>query len=490
MASVTPLAGIANALLLQRLKWPVAMVRWRAAREIRELLRSVDTRQAIAAELLTFLSRCETESDVCSVLSLLVMTEPAARPDKNEVIARVGCPSILADFLLEVLYGPGSALGGWERAHSGEVPDEFEPDDYFLQHKAAHLPPIFFTELRDLANKTRLPFVNQWAWEWKNLRDRLGTGYTLYPHYFDGYGETRSGVVGQYQQRQTEIFRSALLRTFSLAATDWGMPTRLAVDHLLEHIPAIGGLFDLDPSERPACVGDLPEKCLAGDSDLESILREWVRMNRRGARNCVSLVSPFPFESAKYGDVYVGAFLVTPDFQLPTDNGLYEPMDFTLVRDTLSLQGVVQTTTLDHMKRDGSAGWSVPVCSSLFPIPHGYWNSDFFAIGLPIVTPYCLQTKVAVQVRGGFLAQIAGENILATTTVWNDTWTSNYAIGGTTRCGAAAELKNEIFRQLPGSVSAGLRLAWFIKSRVWKRAKEYDEYALEVRQAIILDEAA
>ncbi len=486
MASVT--ARHTMAILMQRLKWPVPMVRWRAAREIRGLLQSDKTRADMTAELLTFLDLCTTESDVCSVLCLLFLTESKARPSRDEVVERVKCPSILADILIEKTFGPGAELGGWESAHSGEAPGWFEPDKYFLDHKGAHIPPTFYNELGKIERSTGLPLRHQWAWEWHNLRERLGTRLTSYAHYFDEYGDTQSGVKGQYLQRQTEIFRSAHIRTFAFAVSEWGMPLRLAGDYMLEHIPAVGGIFDLDPNPKPDTLRDLPKKASADGSDLEGVLAEWVEANRNVEMPAVSFKTPTPFDLAKYGDVTVGAYFVSPGFEMREDHGPFEPMDFTLITKSLTINGVVRDVKADDMKRDGKAGWCVPVCSSLFPMPYGFWSSDYFAIGLPLVTPYCLDEESVIGAKAGALELTSRDALLSRTRIWNDVWTPSYVGGGHTRCGAIAELEKAKFKDLPNRAPEGSKLAWYIETRIWKRETGHGEYSMEKRRALIMDD--
>lgn len=482
-------AEIANALLLQRLKWPVPMVRWRAAREIRDLLQSVETRTGVTLALLDFLQDCSTESEVCSVLNLLFLVDREARPTRGEIVERIRCPSILADFLLEKTFGRGMGVGGWETAHSSEVSKDFEPDEYFVKHNTAHIPKIFFNEMRELERSTRLPFIRQWSWEWQNLSEKLSTNFTIYPRYFDDYGEIQAGVMGLYQQRQSEVFRSAHIRTFALAVTKWNMPLVVASNYLLNHLPAIGGFFDLDPGRSPECLFDLTTNCLQEGTDLQTVLSSWVTTNRISKTPCVSIVSPFPIELAKYGDVYIGAYFVTHDFEMDEDQGLYELPNVTPVTDSLSIIGVVPDTQVDQMKREGKAGWYVPVCSSLFPFPYGFWNGDYFAIGVPIVAPYCLPVDSAIRVQDGMLELMAGEDTVARTRIWNDVWSPTYVRGGNTRCGAAAELERRTFNALPQRAPMGSKLAWFIRERIWKRPTGYGEYVMEQRQTLVLDES-
>jgi hypothetical protein len=285
--------------------------------------------------------------------------------------------------------------------------------------------------------------VQQWAFEWKKLRDQLGTGCTAYPHYFDSYGETRSGVVGQYLQRQAEVFRSAYIRTFSLAVSQWQMPLERALDELLEHIPAVGGFFELEPTERPEWLRDFPEQCLADDSDLDGLLKEHIKLARCAPSRWVSFVTPFDTGRAKYGDLYVGAYLVTDEFTLDPDQDLFEPSAPIFIKDTLSVAGSYHATRIEDVTMQGHTGSAIPFCTSLFPMPHGYWQSDYFAIGLPVVANYCLPPCASLRVSGGAIEVVLAGNVLSQTSVWNDAWSPRYPKGGTTRCGAAAEVSSE-----------------------------------------------
>ncbi|OWZ90520.1 hypothetical protein B9J07_27130 [Sinorhizobium sp. LM21] len=481
-------SDIPLALLFQRLSWPIGMVRWRAARAIRELLANEPTRTPATQALLSFLKGRRTESEVCSILSVLTVTNEKHRPDIDDVVGRIGCPSILADVLLDSLYGEGAALGGWETAHSGDPPLGFQPDAYFMEQKGAHLPPNFYNRLIRLERNTGLPFVDQWAWEWQSLCAALGTKFTRYANYFGDVSEARAGIVGQYHQRQTEVFRSAFIRTFAYAVTTWGMPLESAVGYLIDHVPAVGGLFDLELNRKPDCLGNIPALCVKEHSDLKGIVAEWVRENRLKDMPCVSLVSPLPAEEARYGDVYLGAFLVTPDFELRDDRGLFEPMTLTQLGTRLSVDGFIQDIELAELKENGKVGWAAPVCSSLLSKPYGYWTADLFSIGMPVVAPYCLPGPARIRAADGTLRLVDREATLASTLLWNDVWTPNHPKGGSTRCGAVAQLSRKLFCALPGSVDADLKLAWFIQTRVWKREK-YGDFELIERRDLVLDEA-
>ena len=184
-------SSVTLSFLLQRLKWPVSMVRWRSAKEVRDLLNELSTRAAMNDALLIFLDRCGTESEVCSVLSIIFLADPAARPPLDDVVNRIQHPSILADELLDLAYGQGSRIGGWWATHAGTAPIDFDAGDYFQECNIAHLAPFFLTELQRLQRNTGLPFLRQWAFEWHTLREKHETRYTRYPHYFDNVSDAR-----------------------------------------------------------------------------------------------------------------------------------------------------------------------------------------------------------------------------------------------------------------------------------------------------------
>ena len=153
-------APLALSFLFQRLKWPVPMSRWRTAKEIRNLLNDPDTRASTTDALLDYLYQCKTESEVCEILTIVFLTSPVGRPTRTALASCIHCPSILADIILERTYGLGRGIGGWGQAHSGHAPADFEGGSYFEEHKTAHVPPIFVSNLRRLERVSGYPFSN------------------------------------------------------------------------------------------------------------------------------------------------------------------------------------------------------------------------------------------------------------------------------------------------------------------------------------------
>ncbi len=150
------------------------------------------------------------------------MLSEAARPDLATVREPIRQPSILAEVLLQEMY---HAVAGcqWWRGHSGPPSFSFEPSSYFERHRTHHAPVVLSSNLTDLERNSGLPFMRQWAYEWQQLCERTKTGFTEYPYYFGDFGEVRGGIIGQFSPRQSELYRSAYLRTFAIAVSDVGL---------------------------------------------------------------------------------------------------------------------------------------------------------------------------------------------------------------------------------------------------------------------------
>lgn len=489
MAELKSQASDTLSFLTQRLNWPVPMVRWRAAREIRSLLECEDTRDEMSEKLLDFLEMCKTESEVCAVLNLFLLSDEKARPTRSSLISRLNHPSILADFLLERMYGWGKGAGGWLGAHSGPAPLNFVPSVYFEKHKSAHLPPIFFDRLKELESYSGAPFVKQWAFEWHTLCEQTGTRFTRYPDHFNDVMETRSGIVGQYQQRQTEAMRSAHIRTFARAVSEWNMPQGQALDELFDHIPAISGLFDLEPIERPIWLGDFPKKCLDDTVGLKELLQGLLSEFRGKDERILSFTSPFKIDDARHGHLQLSAFLATEDFKLGNEKDIFEPPTFCDARKNLSVETEWSGRSMEDSSMEGQTGRAIPICNGIHAVPHGHWMSNYFSAGILVLAGYCLPGGKNLRVRNGELELIIDEVVISVTSVWHDFWTPHYAQnGGHTRNGVSVEVTSDVLNKISEGRSDGLKLGWFLKTWVWKPDTDYGEYKLTERRTFVFDD--
>lgn len=485
MVPLTNSPSLALSFLFQRLKWPVPMSRWRTAKEIRNLLNNPSTRSSTTDALLDYLDRCRTESEVCEILTIVFLTSPDARPTHTALVSQVRCPSILADIILERTYGRGRGIGGWAQAHSGRAPADFEGGSYFEEHKCAHVPPIFVSNLRKLERVSGYPFLQHWAYEWKSLRDKLDTRFTRYPHYFDNVSDIRAGIIGQYWQRMREIYLSAYLRTLAYAVSEWRMPQTVAEGYCVEMAHGIAGLFDVEPGARPAWLSDVPERFCAPGVDFTPLVRQLVQTARAEGMRLVSLDTPVASSVQKFAKLTLSAHLVTPDYELPEDAFLYEKMPWLPIADTLELKGPPAEITIEEASTKGKTGSEVPVCNCLFPIPFGTWQSDYLAVGLSISAPYAVPSTEIRCTHENIDCIAPDGKIASRTQIWNDNWAPPYPKGGSTRCGTATMIDEAVLATAQRRL--GRNLAWFASLRIWDRKTEYGEYAESRRTTFVLD---
>ena len=478
-------APIALSFLFQRLKWPVPLSRWRTAKEIRNLLNEPGTRSSTTDALLDYLDQCKTESEVCEILTIVFLTSPVGRPTRTTLASRIHCPSILADIILERIYGLGRGIGGWRWAHSGPAPADFEGGRYFEEHKTAHVPPILMSNLRKLERASRYPFLRHWAYEWKTLCDKLGTRYTGYPHYFDDVLESRAGIMGQYWQRMREVFLSAYLRTLAYAVSEWRLPHRVAEDYCLEIVHGVAGLFDVEPVARPLWLSDIPERFCGPGADFTLLVHELVHAARQEGMRLVSLDTPVASSVQRFAKLTLSAHLVTPDYVLPDDAYLYEKILFIFLGDTFDLDGSPEEITIQEAKTEGKAGDEVAVCSCLFAIPFGHWQGDYHALGLTIPAPYTIPNIVIRCTHESIDSTTSGGKVSARTLIWNDNWVPAHPKGGSTRCGTAIMIDQELLAEAMELL--GRKLAFFIQLRIWNREKEYGDYSESKRTFFLLD---
>lgn len=467
-------ARIALSFLFQRIKWPVPMVRWRTAKEIRDLLNDPVTRPSTTEVLLDYLDHRETESEVCEILTIVLLTLPIARPTHEALTSRIHHPSILTDIILQRIYGTGRGIGGWGQAHSGRAPADFEGGSYFEEHKTAHVPPVLTSNLAKLERVSGHLFLQHWAYEWKVLSERLGTHYTRYPHYFDDVLEARAGIMGQYWQRMRDVYLSAYLRTLAYAVSEWRMPQPTAEGYCIEIAHGIAGLFDVEPMTKPTWLSRYAEPFCATGAELEPLVRDLIQDARDSGMTLVSLNTPVASSMKKYARFTLSAHLVTDDYKLPDNALLYERMLPLLIGDSFELKGPPADVTVEEANSNGEAGNEVSVCSSLFPIPFGTWQSDYISIGLPIPANYTASGTEIRCTRKSIDLVASDGKLISRTSIWNDDWTPQYPRGGSTQCAVATMIDVETLAAAETRLSR--RIAWFAKLRTWDRETQYGDY--------------
>jgi hypothetical protein len=164
---------------------------------------------------------------------------------------------------------------------------------------------------------------------------------------------------------------------------------------------------------------------------------------------------------------------------------LYERMPWLLVGDTLEVKGPPAEITAEDAVVEGRRGQEISVCNCLFPMPFGTWQGDFFGMGIPILAPYVLDgTEIRCSAAGIDLFDSGGA-LASSTRFWNDNWVPPQPKGGSTRCATFAIARASAIAEAEARL--GLKLAWFVRVRVWDREKDYGDYSETERSAFLFD---
>jgi hypothetical protein len=469
MVSVKADAAVALSMLMDRLSWPVKLTRWKAAKAIKGLIEQESTREDATRALLRWIAEARFESEVASGLSVLLVTAPDARPSLETLCGHIAKPSLLSDLLIEKVYD-GRHCGGWRGAHSGWPPEYFVASKYFEDHKMAQVPRIFSHNVEYLDERFELPFMRQWAYEWQRLTDETQTARTGYPSYFGDYGQERSGIVGQFVQRQGEVYRSAYLRMLAFAVSTWGMPSRIAGTYLFDTFSVLPDLFDVEPRERPQWLSDLPARCLAENADLKRLGRRIVKAGTDGDDCLVALGTPLPVGLAEFGDLALSAFFVTDDFVPSEEQALY-PVGDNFRPDDLRFNAKLQS--LEPSEITGRSGKAISVCSQAQPVYHGFWHDDYFQRGLLLPAKYCFEETAIQCADAEGLKLVVGGQVVARTEYWHDAWTPLSAPENPTRCGVSVMMQRD---RLDAAVKRlGMKIGWRVQLDVMQKSGRWTE---------------
>jgi hypothetical protein len=472
--------------LIERLNWPVRMVRWVTAREYAGLLQSSKWSEPAKSIFLEWLSTRTFETEVTSGLAVLTFLEPKHLPSFQEVARVINRPSILADIMLQSIYGFGNIRRGWLSSHSGEVDAAYQPEEYFDKHKTAHVPGIMSGRFRDLEESNGFPLMQQWTYEWQRIMKESDAPHSGYPYHFVDSSRHRCGVNGQFSQRQCDVYRSAFLRTLACAVDQWRMPMEMAEDLARLNMPVTRGIAEIHPSQRPAWLGRNPELCCAEGADLEQIARKLVALRPDGYRP-VTLKIPINVETAEYGELLVAGVLATADFVPdPDDKWYFRPsMGWTLPESDL-FGGQYGTVSAEEYLSAGNTGLCVPVCLDVWPLPSGFWHNDYFVRGIQLPAPYLVAAPLSVEAdKSGIHIFDTSKNNLADWLVWHDRWNPTHVGDGHTRCGMITTLKTSVIEAAEQKLD--MKLGWVVQLKTWKQQAEYEEYKLGERTVFFHD---
>lgn len=472
-------------MLVERLLWPVRMVRWRVAQQYGALLATKRTRDPALAVYLEWLTKRRLESEVVSALSILKCVPYSELPPFSEVCGAVNAPSVLADAIFQQVYGYGNRCGGWSSAHSGEAPASFEQPKYFVRNKGAHVPLILWNTLSRLHARTGIDFPKHWAFEWQSIMDRTDSPHSDYPYYFVESTYRQAGVSGQFSLRQDDVFRSAFIRTVAFGVSK-GMPSRYAHGLACETLTLNSELANLNPVSRPVWLSNLPEQCCADGADLETLVRKIiVAGSSSNGRLPISLKIPISAEVEKFAELEIAAVLATADFKCSSPNLHALGRNLWVLGEPSAFSGPLPEDDITTCTFAGDVGDCVPLAMTLYADPMGFWHVDYFSVGIALPMSCILPGPATIACRPQSLDVEVGGGSVAKWTVWHDNYSPLHAPEGHPRCGMLTVLDLPLVAQAEAKLMR--ELGWVARLRVWKSEKDYGELVMDEKRMFFFD---
>src|SRR5262249_21371681 len=143
-------------------------------------------------------------------------------------------------------------------------------------------------------------------------------------------------------------------------------------------------------TKRPLWLKDTPEKCCQPSVSLEAMARRLIKPNSgsKGMRP-VSLRIPICNAVAEFGEFAVGSFLSIDDFSPPDGfSDSHARMLRWPITDLISFSGELPDEHINEHRIEGATGWCAPICLNLWPTSSGFWQNDYFHLGVASLAPY------------------------------------------------------------------------------------------------------
>ncbi len=472
-------------MLLERIKWPVRLVRWKAAEKFAVLFSSKDLQEKAIGIYLKWLSNQTLESEIVAGLSILLLVPKASLPNYTAVFSSVSKPSILAEMLLRNIFREGGLE--WEACHSGSPPDSFSPDKYFLDNKGAQVPGGMFCELKELEEDTELPFIRQWAFEWNQIMKSGEYPHSSIPYHFADSSTYRRGIIGQFSQKQCDVYRSAYVRTFAYAVSEWEMPIQDAVYHASFTLPLNRNLYSIQNPQKPDWLPSISDKDLLDDLTLESLVKSIVQLSVDGKR-IVSARIPIKFTSYEHAELIINAAMFSDDYIPDSDSKFFrEKSAIWLLQDCITFGGKIKNNGISNFLVKGSKGSYVPVCLNLHPTQMGFWHNDYWELGIALPAPFIANEVVAVCSDKNGITATTSSGHLGFWTIWNDNWTPLYPFKGRPSIGCYTNVNETALHNALNLL--GRKLGWHVTLKLWKSESDYSELVYTERNLLFYENA-
>ena len=466
-------------LLVDRLRWPAALVRERAAAEIAELIS--EGRQDVSHALLAWIGRQELESRACTgILPFLRVQELTnVRPvDTQEMAETCRARSVLSDLYMSQ-YDPMYADATTPARHFGLPPADWHPTDENRQTTARGLEKALVRMLRSTDNAFHSSLTRQFEFERAKLRELHGDS----PNRASRLAGTRQeGFHPAWYTRSDEIAASAYLRTLASAESIHGIPGK-QIPHLATFLsPVDMGLWQVKSTAKPEWWPDLEAEPVPTSIDARiaaAIQKTNDSANAWGSgTNVVIAASGCIFQSGQtQHDLEVRSF-----FQQA--NGPLRPSTEEVL-DTVRRSRAWVNQQVSPLRFEGSVSvdnavaqigdWSIVSCSgTTHPVASMSWQAWRGIRQIQCPSEALSNQRIHAVCRQNSVDYESAEGLIATWSDWSDGLSATSIMGLPPATGWVLTAPRNVLERC--SQMFGMRLGWAWEVRSHFREGKHDEF--------------
>ena len=465
---------------ISRLRLPVPMAKFQVIHQMARALATESSAQTTWNALLRWLRSLKLESEVLEALAIAVLARGSAILSSAELRAAIDAPSVLSDLFIGQALGTPVILHSWLKSHSGEAPAMYQnPTLTDELYAGTIIPPILKNRMEYLEERTRMPFITQWTYEFERQIERNGGAYDGHFTYFSG--SHYRDEIGQFIARRGHFARSAFLRTLALATDQWAMPVEMAQTEAMYVSPADMSLLPLLPGVTPAWATHLhnarPSTAAETAALAYSALEE---VNRSEGRALFHLNLPLQSDSLYQGELEIISVLTSENAEdcrsvfhlhdwLPGHLFVPRTSDLTLRVDRSDDAVAFPTET---------GGGLQPALLSLFDYFVGYLHSDLVGRMPCLPANYDSDEPLFVKPRPGGADLLISGNAVGELCYWNWNWRPMHPKEMGTHGGVALVIEGEAVRGLMHV--EGMHLHQFWRAHVRTRENDYGNWNDEI----------
>lgn len=250
-------------LLFSRLIWPSSLVRERTCSCIAELLCDQDWSLIIKEKLLKWLKHQKLES--IAAYGLLIPIKSYLKnsdiiiEDIDQYYNAIDRKSLLSRNIVDDVRNVKMLDDDLSTFHSGNPPEDFLPNSFFIEYMDRFLPPIYKINSEKIDKHIQGKMVLQWAYEWHIIIGDHNISLSQKPMNFRG--NEYDDIIQGYDSYMSDIYRSAYLRALSWVLDNDFVSKDVIEYYVLQTCPINFTLWDLKPMDKPKFWPKISRKC-------------------------------------------------------------------------------------------------------------------------------------------------------------------------------------------------------------------------------------